>query len=138
MRAAVWMRKKVVDETRLYKNTAATCIGFLCFVILVTMANPNTFDRLSREQLVVKIAHDITRYPSSDVQVKLSLFQDLVITLLPYVSDDLHRQLMAIRCHKQSENVVDWLDAMLTVYLKEPKLQGMMSELSAEQLSTPY
>ena len=94
----------------------------------------------SQKQLIVKIMHDITRYNKSESQVKLSLLQDLIILLLPGVTEgsNLYRQLMSARCHASSEEVVKWVDKMASVYIEDPSVQHVLSGMTAEQLSTPY
>ena len=99
------------------------------------------FTSLNKQQLVVKIAYDITKYPKTDNQVKLSLLQDLIINMLPGTGDHTsitYNKLQSIRCHKNSEDVTGWLDAMLSAYLQFPDATETFKTLTPAQVSTPY
>ncbi len=114
----------------------------------------DVFATLNKEQLAVKIAYDITQYPKTDNQVKLSLLQDLIITLLPGTATfgrvrsaercgtgnpgPTYRKLQSVRCHKNSEDVMGWLDAMLIAYLQSPSGAQTFQTLSSTQVATPY
>ena len=101
---------------------------------------PDSFTEFSKKQLIVKIMYDITRYTPSDSQVKLSLLQDLIILLLPDVTEGstVYRQLMSVRCHTTSEEVVQWVDKMARVYIEDPHVQLVLDGMTDEQLSKPY
>jgi 16S rRNA C1402 N4-methylase RsmH len=104
---------------------------------LQTMAE--LFATLSKSQLVVKIANDITQY--RDKQVKLSLLQDLIINLLPDTGEHdspTNRKLQSIRCHMNSEDVTGWLDAILMTYLQTPGGAQTFETLTPTQVLTPY
>jgi hypothetical protein len=100
------------------------------------MLHPLLVSGMSNEQVAIKIAHEILKYPAEEAQVKLSLLQDLVITLLPGARDnvDLTRKLQGCRSRCNSEDVVKWVDALLTLYLGVVGLES----LTSEQLEHPY
>ncbi len=90
--------------------------------------------------MTAKIAHDITQYDSSQKQVKCSLLQDLVINSLTTPADRQARsalfdKLQRICSRAYSENVAEWLDAMLSVYLQSPEGQETVRGLTPAQLS---
>jgi hypothetical protein len=95
---------------------------------------------LDREHLAAKIALDIVQYTSVNRQAKLSLLQDLIINLLPYSEkgNSLYHKLQIVRCHKSSENVTDWLDALLKLYIEDSHVKQCISELTDEQKNEPY
>ena len=100
----------------------------------------NTLASLTREQLVAKIAYDITRYNNESPQAKLSLLQDLIIETLPHVEQDSpdYLKLMSVRCHKPPEDVVTWLDDLMHVYLSIPKVRETLATLRPADLDHPY
>jgi len=103
-----------------------------------TSANP--FLDFTKEQLIVKVVHEVARYNMTDTQVKLSLLQDLIIALLPnvVVGNNIYRELMSVRCHTSSEDVVQWVDKMARVYLKDPHVKCLLAGFTDEQMSMPY
>lgn len=84
-------------------------------------------------QRAAKIARDIVRCPESDAQMKLSLLQDLIIELLPGTDSVRHRRMMTIRCHKQSEDVVGWLDPILAEYLNTPVVANTLNNIKDDE-----
>jgi hypothetical protein len=95
---------------------------------------------LSKEQVAIKICHEILKYPAGDAQAKLSLLQDLVITLLPGAreSADLTRKLQGCRSRHNSEDVAEWVDALLALYMKSDQASSLIGTLTSEQLEHPY
>ena len=89
---------------------------------------------ISIEQLAAKAALDIMTATSD--QVKLSLLQDLLIILLPNVmiSREKRYELYEVRCHANSENVTDWLDRMLSVYINFDSTKASLSTIPRECL----
>ncbi len=95
---------------------------------------------MTKEQLVAKIAHDIICYNASSSQAKLSLLQDLIIETLPDVehgSSD-YMQLMSVRCHKNAEQVVAWLEELMQTYLNLPKVKDTLAHIDPAQMTKPY
>ncbi len=90
-----------------------------CRALNFSMLHPLLVSGMSKEQVAIKIAHDILKYPADDAQAKLSLLQDLVITLLPGAREsvDLTKALQGCRSRCNSEDVVKWMDALLALYL---------------------
>ena len=100
----------------------------------------NVFTGLGKHQLLAKIAHDITQYSNADKQAKLSLLQDLIIMLLTDADEDdvTHRKLQSIRCHMNSEDVTEWMDAMLLEYLRSPIGAQSFTTLTPIHVISPY
>ena len=103
-------------------------------------SEPYPFADFSKDQLIVKIVHDIVSYEEHNQQVKLSLLQDLVIISLTNVteSEELGNKLNGIRCHTPSENVVQWFDKMAKVFLKNSNVISVLDGFTKTQLSTEY
>lgn len=80
-------------------------------------------------QRAAKIARGIVRCPESDAQMKLSLLQDLIIELLPGTDELAYRRMMTVRCHKNSEDVVGWLDPLLKEYLNTPSVASTLNNI---------
>lgn len=104
------------------------------------MLHPLLTSGMSKEQVAIKIVHEILKYTADDAQVKLSLLQDLVITLLPGAREsvDLTRKLHVCRSRCNSEDVVKWIDALLTMYMRSDQAVSLMGSLTAEQVEHPY
>jgi hypothetical protein len=104
------------------------------------MLHPVLVSGMTNEQVAIKIAHEILKYSAGEAQLKLSLLQDLVITLLPGAREsvDLTKKLQGCRSRCNSEDVVNWMDALLTVYMRSDQASSLMRSLTAEQIEHPY
>ena len=104
------------------------------------MTQHTMFEDLSHEQTVAKIVHEIRKHEGAQgSQPKLSLLQDLLITLLsPTADKETRAKLHSVQCHACSEDVVRWLDGMADVYASDPRVQRVAATLTPEQLAAPY
>jgi hypothetical protein len=95
---------------------------------------------MSTDQISVKIVHEILKYDQHDVQVKLSLLQDLIISLLPKAreSAELTTSLQGCRSRCNSEDVVRWVDALLSEYIGSSQVAPILASLKSEQLAHTY